>query len=131
MKILEIFSGTKSISKAFKVRGHETFTVDFNPDLEPDMVVDILALDLKALPWIPDVIWASPPCQTFSVASIGHHWAGGKGAYIPRTEAAKIGLLILRRTEEIIKEIEHLRFIDLDLMYSLGNHWRWNNGKFY
>jgi len=36
-----------------------------------------------------------------------------------------------QKKEEIIKEIEHLRFIDLDLMYSLGNHWRWNNGKLY
>ncbi|MBS3141546.1 hypothetical protein J4405_05385 [Candidatus Woesearchaeota archaeon] len=35
------------------------------------------------------------------------------------------------RKKEIMHEIEHLRLIDLNLMYSLGNHWRWNNGKFY
>ena len=37
----------------------------------------------------------------------------------------------IRQKEKIMKEIEHLKLIDLDLMYSLGNHWRWNNGKFF
>lgn len=36
----------------------------------------------------PDFIWSSPPCVTFSVASLSHHWTGGKRGYVPRTQAA-------------------------------------------
>lgn len=32
MKVLELFCGTKSISNAFKARGHEVFTVDWEKD---------------------------------------------------------------------------------------------------
>jgi hypothetical protein len=46
----------------------------------------ILDFDVTKVPFQPDIIWASPPCTGFSVAAIGHHWSGGKGAYIPKTE---------------------------------------------
>ena len=52
-----------------------------------------------------DVIWASPPCETFSVASIGHHWQGGSKAYEPKTVAAKEGIARVKRTLEIITEL--------------------------
>ena len=42
MKILELFSGTESFSKVAKEKGHETFTIDFNPKFKPDLIIDIL-----------------------------------------------------------------------------------------
>ena len=39
-----------------------------------DYVTDILQFDFNKLPFHPDIIWASPPCTYFSVASIGKHW---------------------------------------------------------
>lgn len=83
---LELFSGTKSFSKVAKELGYETFTVDNNESLEPDLVESVENLRIDQLPYKPDIIWASPPCTAFSVASIGHHWTGGKGAYIPKTD---------------------------------------------
>jgi site-specific DNA-cytosine methylase len=59
----------------------------------------------------PDVIWASPPCTTFSVASISTHWKGGKNAYIPKSEASKVGLKILEKTKEIIKKLNPTFYI--------------------
>jgi len=105
MKLLELFCGTKSIGKVFKAAGHEVFSVDIDVMHEPDLCADILKIDLSLLPWIPDVIWASPPCTTFSVASMGHHWGGGNGAYQPKTKEAIIGLRLMAKTKGIILKL--------------------------
>lgn len=106
MKILELFCGTKSIGKVAKARGHQVYSVDIDVMHEPDLIADILKLDLSALPWIPDMIWASPPCTTFSVASMGKHWTGGARAYIPKTKAAIHGLKMMARTKGIILKLK-------------------------
>ena len=74
VKILELFCGTKSISNEFKQHGCDVFTVDFDNQHNPDLCIDILDFDVSMLPWIPDVIWASPDCRTWSIAACGHHW---------------------------------------------------------
>ena len=33
----------------------------------------ILNFDVKKVPFKPDIIWASPPCTTYSIAAISHH----------------------------------------------------------
>ena len=77
MKVLELFCGTKSISSAFKERGHEVFTVDWEKNFEPDLAVDIGTLTaadvIELCGGKPDVIWASPDCTSYSVAAISHH----------------------------------------------------------
>ena len=82
------------------------FSVDNNPELAPSWCGDILKFDPAVVPWIPDVIWASPPCTTFSVASLGTHWGGGAGAYIPKTPECIIGLKIMARTKGIILQLK-------------------------
>lgn len=108
MKLLELFCGTKSITKVFKSYGVDTFTLDFQEQFDPDICDDILnitARDILDRFGKPDAIWASPPCTAFSVASIGHHWTGGKQAYIPKTEFAKLSKEIVIRTISLIKEL--------------------------
>ncbi len=78
MKILELFCGTKTISKEFEKRGHEVFTIDCDKRFDPSLCKDIMEVSLKDIPFKPDIIWASPPCQTFSVASISHYWKDGE-----------------------------------------------------
>lgn len=107
MKLLELFCGTKSITKEFP--DWEAYTVDFENKFNPDLCADILTVTAEQIIkdfGRPDVIWASPPCTTFSVASLGYHWTGGKGAYIPKTDACKNGLLILEKTISLIKELK-------------------------
>ena len=77
MKVLELFAGTRSIGKAFERRGHEVFSVEWDPqfpgiDLYED-VLKITAEDILRKFGRPDVIWASPDCTTYSVAAISHH----------------------------------------------------------
>lgn len=102
MRVLELFCGTKSIGKVFKDAGHEVFSVDIDPSHKPDYACNIIGMRLDILPWKPDVIWASPPCTTFSVASMGKHWGGGKGAYIPKTLECLTGLKLMAKTKGII-----------------------------
>ena len=105
MKVLELFAGSRSIGKAAESLGHEVFSSDINAFPGIDYLCDILMFDRKQMPFQPDMIWASPPCTGFSVAAIGHHWTGGRGAYIPKTETAKLGIELLRETLRIIDEI--------------------------
>lgn len=104
METIELFSGSKSFSNLRKEFGDKIFTVDYIEKFNNDLTIDILKLQNKDLPLNNDVIWASPPCTTFSVASIGTHWKGGKGAYEPKSESCKIGLQILEKTIKIISE---------------------------
>lgn len=78
MKVLELFAGTRSIGKAFEAKGHEVFSVEWDKDFENiDLYADIGSLSAQDIidlcGGVPDVIWASPDCATFSVAAISHH----------------------------------------------------------
>lgn len=76
MKLLELFSGTGCLSRGFAARGHEVFTVDFDPKQNASLHADIEKLipqELEARFGVPDVIWAAPDCTTYSVAAINKH----------------------------------------------------------
>lgn len=93
MKVLELFSGTRSIGKAFEARGHEVFSIDFDRRFLANAHCDIETLTTEQiLKWFgkPDVIWASPDCATFSMAAISHHREKdpATGALLPKTEYA-------------------------------------------
>jgi hypothetical protein len=102
MKILELFAGSRSIGKEAEKLNFNVFSSDINNFDKIDYVVNILEFDYKKVPFNPDVIWASPPCTGFSVAALGHHWTGGKNAYIPKTDTAKLGIELAKKTIEII-----------------------------
>ena len=115
MKVLELFAGSCSFSNVAKEFGHETYTIDNGLDLKTvdhyvkiDLVKDILELEADEIPFKPDIIWASPPCTTFSVASCGHHWhpPDNQGIRIPKTVEAARGLRILETTIWLINELE-------------------------
>jgi len=108
MKVLELFAGSRSIGKVAEELGHEVFSVDINNFEGIDLVKDIEFLTKEDIPFIPDVIWASPPCTTYSIAAISHHRDMGK----PKTEfAAKSDRLILN-TLKLIKEYNCKYFIE-------------------
>jgi 23S rRNA G2069 N7-methylase RlmK/C1962 C5-methylase RlmI len=62
MRILELFSGTQSVSKAAKNMGCDVISLDMDFRTKPDIVADILHWDYKSYqPGQFDLIWASPP----------------------------------------------------------------------
>ena len=99
MKILELFAGSRSIGMAAESLGHQVFSVDINAFKNIDLVIDILELKKEQIPFNADMIWASPPCTYFSVASIGKHWNENN---TPKSKEALKGMEILNKTLEII-----------------------------
>jgi hypothetical protein len=106
MKLLELFAGSRSVGKAAEKLGYEIFSSDLIEFEGIHYPISILDFDVNKVPFKPDVIWASPPCTGFSVAAIGHHWSGGKGAYIPKTDTAKLGIELVKKTIEIIEHFQ-------------------------
>lgn len=108
MRTIEFFSGTKSCSKVMAAHGHKTLTIDNDPSLEPDICADVLEMPLSYLNSGADIglLWASPPCQGFSVAAIGHNWTGGARGYIPKSESAKLSIALAKRTLEIVEAVK-------------------------
>lgn len=115
MKVLELFAGSRSIGKVCDSKGHEVFSSDWKEFEGIDYPVDILEFDPKKIPFVPDVIWASPPCTTFSVASIGKYWHKDG---TPKNAKAEHGLEILKRT---ILIIEHFRYHNPNLIWYIEN----------
>lgn len=110
MRVLDLFCGLKGWSAPFLERGHEVVTLDLDPRFEPTIAADVLDVTAEQIIAAfgghrPDVILASPPCETFSVASIGHHWGGGHRAYEPRTAEAEVGKRLVERAVALIAEL--------------------------
>ena len=107
MKIVELFAGGRSFSKVAEANGHTTFDTDID-DLDGiDLAIDIMQFEPNMVPFIPDVVWASPPCETFSVASIGRHWTKGYD-FLPKTQRGQVGVMIFERMLELIKRFQAL-----------------------
>lgn len=103
MKVLELFAGSRSVGKAAESLGYEVFSSDLNSFDGIDYAVDIMEFDINKVPFKPDIIWASPPCTYFSVASIGKHWNKDN---TPKSENALKGVAFVEKTLEIIKELK-------------------------
>ncbi len=103
MKVLELFAGSRSIGKSAESLGYDVFSSDVNNFDKIDYVVDILNFDVKKVPFTPDIIWASPPCTYFSVASIGKHW---NKDHTPKSKNALLGVKFVKKTIDIIKELK-------------------------
>lgn len=115
MKVLELFAGSRSIGKVADAKGYDVWSCDWQAFDGIDYVGDINKFDYKEVPFIPDVIWASPPCTTFSVASIGKHWDMNRR---PKTRDAIMGLQILKKTIDIIS---HYKSINPGLIWHIEN----------
>jgi site-specific DNA-cytosine methylase len=107
LRVLELFSGTGSVGKICKSKGYEVVSLDLKG---ADINCDILNWDYKKYPIGHfDIIWASPPCDTFS--ALRRTWIGRKlkchkgevcTSELLQKDIDEIGVPILRKTEEII-----------------------------
>ena len=71
--LLELFCGTKSVSKVFETAGWEVISVDIEKKFNPTICCSVLDIPLDK--WEPghfDYIHASPPCCEYSIAHTGN-----------------------------------------------------------
>jgi len=101
MLLIELFSGTGSVGKVARRRGWKVISVDNDPAHQPTYVADVLRLPYKTLP-VPDFVWASPPCTTYSYAAHWvHHREPGTGRAL--SGDAKQADRIVRHTMKMIR----------------------------
>jgi len=100
MKILELFAGSRSFSKVAEELGHQTFSVDWGPYENIDLKMDIKEMTINHVTFVPDVIWCSPDCTTYSIAAISTHRNGTE----PKSEYAKECDLTNQHFISLIKE---------------------------
>jgi len=116
MKILELFAGSRSIGKEAEKLGYEVFSVDWKPFEGINLAIDIEDLNLSDIPFIPDIIWASPDCTTYSIAGISTH-RNEKG-YTPKTEYAEKCDIVNQHWLYLIQEWKKL---NPNLVYYIEN----------
>lgn len=106
-----MFAGTRSVSKAFEARGHETFCVEWDtnfPDI--DLYADVGKLTAQEILdkfGKPDVIWASFDCSSYSVAAISKHRRKNPetGNLDPISDYAKFCDRVNQHALSLIKEL--------------------------
>ena len=123
MKVLELFAGERSIGKSFEKKGHEVYSVEWDKSHENiDWYMDIgqiTAQDIIDRFGIPDVIWASPDCTSYSVAAISkHRRRDSDGNLTPISEYAKFCDEV---NKNVMKLIDDLLEINPNLIYFIEN----------
>ena len=121
LKLLELFKGTGSVGKQAHKLGMSVVSLDFDEGYKPDIVTDILEWDYKKYHadtgYVPDLIWASPPCNTFSPLAYPLKERNTQTA-APKSARARQGTAILYRTIEII---EYFLKLNPKLLYTMEN----------
>ena len=112
MRILDLFAGKGGEMRRAEIekRGHEYITLDIDPKFGCNITADIFDMSAEKLGHF-DFIWASVPCEAFSVAAIGHHWGGGHRAYLPKTPHAELSQRLVIHTLQIIRAMKPKAFI--------------------
>jgi hypothetical protein len=104
MKVLDVFAGLGGWSNEARDR-HEVFTIDWDPAFGCDLTIDVLELMPDQVPWSPDVVLASPPCETFSSLGARKHWTGANDwpPDQPITRQARMAYNLVAHTLNLIE----------------------------
>lgn len=108
MKVLDLFAGLKGWSRTFEDRGHEVFAIDYDKQFDVDLHADISKVTPDDLPWTPDIVLASPPCESFSVMNIGRNWTKPTDdpPNAPKTEKAAEAWHLVVATLDLIQKLD-------------------------
>lgn len=97
-RILELFSGSRSLGVIAEGMGFEVCSVDWKPFPGTTIVADIRELKPADLPWRPSFTWASPDCTSFSICACSRH----RKDLQPISPTAVMGDALARKTLELV-----------------------------
>ena len=105
MRLLDLFSGTHSVGNVARNLGFEVISLDLN---DATITCDVRVWDyVSAFPQGHfDVIWASPPCQTFSCVRRTNINRNGYTHESLERDMMEEGVPILHKTMEIITHFQ-------------------------
>ena len=83
--LLELFAGSRSVGKVGEELGMNVFSVDWQMFEGINLAIDIGEMKKEDVPFVPDIVWASPDCTTYTIAAISTHRNGTE----PKSEYAK------------------------------------------
>lgn len=86
MKVAEFFAGSRSVGKVAESLGMKVFSIDWKPFDKINLVCDVEQMKISDVPFIPNVVWGSPDCTTYSIASCSTHRIN---SIEPKSEYAK------------------------------------------
>jgi len=112
--VLELFAGSRSIGRAAESLGMNVFSVDWQPFAGINLSIDIGELKTSDVPFIPDVVWASPDCTTYSIAAISTHRDGVE----PKSDYARKCDNV---NQHFISLIKHWLEINPDMVFFIEN----------
>jgi len=73
LQMLELFCGSAVVTQEFAQLKWKTESIDISEESNATTIVDILELAFGDLRFVPDFIWASLPCETYSCAPGNYH----------------------------------------------------------
>jgi hypothetical protein len=106
--VFDFFSGTGSATKAFEDKGHKVIKVELDEHFEANErdILKLTADELISKYGRPDFIWASPPCQKFSVASLWKYWAKSPNGPVPKHPSVYEAIELIKHTLKLIEDLQ-------------------------
>lgn len=103
VRVLDLFAGLGGWSHPWREARQDVFAVDLDERFQVEAHLDVLQLAAADLPWRPDVVLASPPCEAFSPMTISRNWTAPG---VPKSDKARLGLALLQRTLDLVRELD-------------------------
>lgn len=115
LNVLELFAGARCVGRKAEQLDMNVFSADWTAYDDINYVGDIGKMLPHDVPFIPDVIWASPDCTTYTISACSTHRTN---SIIPKSEYAK---QCDQTNQHFIALIRHYLKVNPDMVFFIEN----------
>ncbi len=86
--VVELCSGFGKVTEWFRENGYQAHRFEYDPwfkDIPGTTIKDVMDIKPEELPMKPKFLWASPPCNTYSLIGVWRYWTRDHGKIRPKT----------------------------------------------